>query len=87
MIAADWISILIVFVCLLLSAFFSSSETALTTSSRATMHRLEQQGDKRAAIVNRLQATRERLIPDGERLPRNDGQCRHRRVIASLTQR
>jgi Mg2+/Co2+ transporter CorB len=62
MIAADWISILIVFVCLLLSAFFSSSETALTTSSRATMHRLEQQGDKRAAIVNRLQATRERLI-------------------------
>lgn len=62
MIAADWVSILIVFFCLFLSAFFSASETAMTTSSRATMHRLEQQGDKRAAIINRLQAARERLI-------------------------
>ena len=51
-----------VLVCLLLSAFFAGSETALTASSRATMLRLEKQGDRRAAIVNRLLATRERLI-------------------------
>ena len=36
-------------VCLLLSAFFSGSETALTASSRARMQRLEKQGNRRAA--------------------------------------
>jgi Mg2+/Co2+ transporter CorB len=44
------------------SAFFAGSETALTASSRASMARLEKQGNKRAAIVNRLLASRERLI-------------------------
>jgi Mg2+/Co2+ transporter CorB len=58
----DWISLVIVIVCLLLSAFFAGSETALTASSRASMSRLEKQGNKRAGIVNRLLAQRERLI-------------------------
>src|SRR5471032_1736805 len=58
----DWLSILIVFVCLLLSAFFAGSETALTASSRASMARLEKQGNKRAAIVNLLLQQRERLL-------------------------
>jgi Mg2+/Co2+ transporter CorB len=58
----DWLSLLIVLVCLLLSAFFAGSETALTASSRASMARLEKQGNKRAAIVNRLLANRERLL-------------------------
>src|SRR5882757_593182 len=58
----DWLSIAVVLVCLLLSAFFSGSETALTASSRATMHRLEKQGNRRAAIVNRLLDARERMI-------------------------
>jgi len=58
----DWLSLIIVVVCLLLSAFFSGSETALTASSRASMLRLEKQGNRRAAIVNRLLASRERLI-------------------------
>jgi Mg2+/Co2+ transporter CorB len=44
------------------SAFFAGSETALTASSRASMARLEKLGNKRAAIVNRLLASRERLI-------------------------
>ena len=60
--AHDWLSLLIVFICLLLSAFFAGSETALTASSRASMARLEKQGNKRAAIVNRLLAQRERLL-------------------------
>src|SRR5258707_607615 len=58
----DWLSLVAVVVCLLLSAFFAGSETALTASSRARMHRLEKHGHPRAAIVNRLLRTRERLI-------------------------
>jgi len=62
MTANDWLSLVIVLVCLLLSAFFAGSETALTASSRASMARLEKQGNKRAAIVNHLLESRERLI-------------------------
>jgi Mg2+/Co2+ transporter CorB len=62
MTAQDWLSLLVVFVCLLLSAFFAGSETALTASSRASMARLEKQGNRRAAVVNRLLSQRERLL-------------------------
>jgi len=55
-------SLVAVIVCLVASFFFSGSETALTASSRARMHALAQHGDKRAKIVNRLLAGRERLI-------------------------
>jgi Mg2+/Co2+ transporter CorB len=47
---------------LILSAFFSGAETALTAASRARMHALEDDGNHRARIVNRLLLTRERLI-------------------------
>ena len=47
---------------LLLSAFFSASETALTATSRARMHKLESDGDRRAARVNALIRDREKLI-------------------------
>jgi Mg2+/Co2+ transporter CorB len=62
MTASDWLSLVVVLCCLLISAFFAGSETALTASSRARMARLEKQGNRRAAIVNRLLAQRERLI-------------------------
>ena len=55
-------TILIIVLLLFLSAFFSGSETALTSSSRPLIHRLEQQGDKRAGIVAELQLRKERLI-------------------------
>jgi Mg2+/Co2+ transporter CorB len=45
-----------------LSAFFNGSETALTAASRARMHALEQEGNQRAALVNRLLASPEKLI-------------------------
>jgi Mg2+/Co2+ transporter CorB len=48
--------------CLLLSFFFSGSETALTAFSRARMLRMEKTGNLRAGIVNRLSQARERLI-------------------------
>ncbi len=51
-----------ILVLLILSGFFSSSETALTASSRHRMHTLAQQGVKRAALVNRLWQDRERVI-------------------------
>ncbi len=47
---------------LLLSAFFNGSETALTAASRARMHALEQEGNSRATLVNRLLKRPERLI-------------------------
>src|ERR1700676_256285 len=60
--AQDWLAIAIVIFCLLFSAAFAGSETALTASSRATMLQLAKQGDRRAAVVNRLLEARERLI-------------------------
>jgi Mg2+/Co2+ transporter CorB len=56
------LSIVAVIFCLLASFFFSGSETALTASSRARMHALAQNGDKRAKIINRLLEMRSRLI-------------------------
>jgi Mg2+/Co2+ transporter CorB len=49
-------------VLLALSAFFNISETALTASSKARMHALEQEGDKRAKLVNKLMSSPERVI-------------------------
>lgn len=56
------LSILAILVLLALSAFFSGSETALTAVSRARMHALEEDGNHRAAIVNRLLNQREKMI-------------------------
>ena len=53
---------LAILVLLILSAFFSGSETALTAASRAVMHHLDQNGDQRAKMVNRLSEDKERLI-------------------------
>ena len=58
----DWLSVAAILLCLLLSFFFAGSETALTASSRATMLRLAQDGNRNAGIVNRLLSARERLI-------------------------
>ncbi|MEM9471211.1 MAG: HlyC/CorC family transporter [Pseudomonadota bacterium] len=46
----------------LLSAFFSGSETALTTSSRPRLHELEKRGERRARTVLDLKEQPERLI-------------------------
>ena len=44
----------LVVLCLLLGAYMSAAETAITGASRPRMHRLAQQGNKRAALVNGL---------------------------------
>ncbi len=47
---------------ILISAFFSGSETALTAASRARMHALEQDGSARARLVSSLIGNPEKLI-------------------------
>lgn len=47
---------------LILSAFFSGSETALTGVSRGRMHQMEKDGSKTAREVNLLIGDRERMI-------------------------
>ena len=58
----DWLTVAAVFVCLLISAFYSGSETALTASSRAAMLRLEKHGNVDAITVSRLLGQRERFL-------------------------
>lgn len=52
----------IILVLILLNAFFSLAETALTAASRARMATLEREGDRAAARVNTLNEDRERMI-------------------------
>ena len=58
--SSDSILLIILIALIALSAFFSSSETALTTVSRIKMRALSEDGDKRAArvLVRRRQLAR-----------------------------
>src|SRR5690606_20924795 len=47
---------------LLISAFFSGAETAFTAASRARLHALESQGNRRAGRVNDMRRQMERVI-------------------------
>ena len=58
----EWITVSVVVICLLISAFFAASETALTGASRASMLRLSKQGNRDASVVSSLSAMRERMI-------------------------
>lgn len=48
-------SIAIIITLLVVSAFFSACETAITTASRAKFHQLAKEGDKKAVIIRDLQ--------------------------------
>ncbi len=56
------ITLAAIFVLIVLSAFFSGSETALTAASEARLHQLKQRGDRQAEIVLRLRTENETLI-------------------------
>ena len=56
------VTLIAIFVLLVLSAFFSGSETALTAASKPVMHQLEQNGVKRASLVNKMMQKKEHLI-------------------------
>ncbi len=53
---------LAIVVLLFLSAVFSGSETALTGSSRARIHQLSREGNRRARLVDQLWERKDRLI-------------------------
>jgi len=59
---AYWPEILSIAALVLMSAFFSGSETALTAVSRSRIHTLEANGDERAGLVRQLIERRDRLI-------------------------
>lgn len=59
MIIGTAITILIL---IMMSGFFSGSETALTASSRSRMYQYEKDGDKRAVLVNKLMSEPEKMI-------------------------
>ncbi len=54
-----WITVLLLLIC---SAVFSCAETSITAVSRPRMHALQQEGDRRAALVNALRARMEPVI-------------------------
>ena len=56
------ISYLILIFLLMCSFFFSGTETAVTTVSKPLLHEQEKQGNKRAALLNRLKADNGRLL-------------------------
>ncbi|MGJ8640875.1 MAG: HlyC/CorC family transporter [Opitutaceae bacterium] len=56
------IPFLIVMGLIFISAFFSGSETGLTSVSRAKIHSLKMAGNRKAVIVSKLREDKERLI-------------------------
>src|SRR5512134_2280134 len=56
------ITVAAILILVALSAFFNGSETALTAVSRARMHALEQEGNARARLVNRILSRPEKMI-------------------------
>lgn len=59
---AFWLTTLAILVCLVLSAFFSGSETALTASSRGLLRAQADKGSKGAALALSVTEDSERLI-------------------------
>jgi Mg2+/Co2+ transporter CorB len=56
------LSIAAIVVLIALSAFFNLSETSLTAASRARMHALEEDGNTKAKLVNKLLSSPEKMI-------------------------
>ncbi len=57
-----WFELLAFIALIAASAFFSCTETALTAASRARMLALENDGDSRAKLVNKLRERKDKLI-------------------------
>jgi Mg2+/Co2+ transporter CorB len=55
-------ALLLIALCLVLAMFFAAAETAITAFSRARIHHLAKEGNKRAARLSALESRREQLI-------------------------
>lgn len=58
----DFFELLLLLACLILSGFFSGSETAFTAASKAKLANLENEGNAVAALTNKLKTQSERVI-------------------------
>ena len=56
------VPVIFILILLMLSAFFSGSETALTAASRVRLNTKEKEGDERAAMVNKIRDQKDRMI-------------------------
>lgn len=56
------ISCVAIFILLCMSGFFSGSETAFTAASKVRLHTLEKEGNRRAALVNKIRDSKDRMI-------------------------
>lgn len=56
------LSLFVIVLLIVLSAFFNASETALTAASRARMHSLQEDGNEQAKTVNKVLASPEKMI-------------------------
>ncbi len=56
------LSIIAIVILLVLSAFFSGSETAFTAASKVRLLAREKEGNKRAGLVNRIRDEKDRMI-------------------------
>lgn len=56
------LSLVFIVILMILSAFFSGSETALTAASRVRLLQREKEGNKRAAMVNKIRQHKDRMI-------------------------
>ncbi len=57
-----WESIIGIVILIILSGFFAGSETALTGVSKSRMHTLAKEGNKRAAMVNKIRERKDNMI-------------------------
>lgn len=56
------IQLIIAIILVFLSAFFSSAETALTTANKVRIRSLEEAGNKRAAVVNKILSNYNKML-------------------------
>ena len=51
---SDIVSLIIILICVMLSAYFSATETSFTSLNRIRMKNMAEKGDKRAELVLKL---------------------------------
>ncbi len=56
------LSLIAIVILIVLGAFFSASETALTASSKERLHAREKDGSRRAALVNKIRSKKDQMI-------------------------
>ena len=59
---SDIVSLIIILICVMLSAYFSATETSFTSLNRIRMKNMAEKGDKRAELVLKLLENFDKLL-------------------------